>query len=123
MRREKGKGGEDEVFREAMRGVAPMPPSGRIEPRHSPAPPIPRKREEDERAVLEELARFTLDDECELEDDGSFLRPGLPRDILRKLRRTHWVIQDHLDLHGLTGAEAAAETGLFLAEARRRGLR
>jgi len=73
--------------------------------------------------VIEELARLTLDDEAEIEEDASFLRPGLPRDILRKLRRTHWVIQDHLDLHGLTGDEAVAETAVFLAEARRRGLR
>jgi DNA-nicking Smr family endonuclease len=52
-----------------------------------------------------------------------FLRPGLPRDILRKLRRTHWVIQDHLDLHGLTGDEAIEATAEFLAECKRRGLR
>jgi DNA-nicking Smr family endonuclease len=52
-----------------------------------------------------------------------FLRPGLPRDILRKLRRTHWVIQEHLDLHGLTGDEAALETAKFLAECKRVGLR
>jgi len=52
-----------------------------------------------------------------------FLRPGLPRDILRKLRRTHWVIQDVLDLHGLTGDEAAEATAEFLAECKKRGLR
>ena len=100
-----------------------MPPQNRVERVHAKPKPIPAKRHEDEQAVLDELAHLTLDDEYELEDDASFLRPGLPRDILRKLRRTHWVVQDHLDLHGLTGAEASAETGLFLAEARRRGLR
>jgi DNA-nicking Smr family endonuclease len=52
-----------------------------------------------------------------------FLRPGLPREILRKLRRTHWVIQDTLDLHGLTGDEAVAETAVFLAECKREGRR
>ena len=54
---------------------------------------------------------------------SSSARPGLPRDILRKLRRTHWVIQDDLDLHGLTGDEAALEMATFLSGARRRGLR
>jgi DNA-nicking Smr family endonuclease len=73
--------------------------------------------------VLVELARLSFDDETELEDDASFLRPGLPRDILRKLRRTHWVIQDHLDLHGLTADEAALETASFIADCRHRGLR
>ena len=57
------------------------------------------------------------------EEEGSFLRTGLPRDILRKLKRSHWRIGDQLDLHGLTGDEAVAETEAFLAEARSRGLR
>ena len=100
-----------------------MRPTNRIEPWRQPAPPIARKLDEDEHAVLEELARFTLDDDAEVEDDSSFLRPGLPRDILRKLRRTHWAVQAHLDLHGLSGIEAAAETSRFLADCIRRGLR
>ena len=52
--------------------------------REKPAP-VPAKRNEDERAVIEELARLTLDDDAEIEEDASFLRPGLPRDILRQL--------------------------------------
>ncbi|MBC8024115.1 MAG: Smr/MutS family protein, partial [Burkholderiales bacterium] len=43
--------------------------------------------------------------------------------ILRKLRRTHWVIQEDLDLHGMTGDEAAAATARFLAECKRLGIR
>ena len=74
--------------------------------------------------MLEELHRLALDgDDVEIEDDAVFLRPGLPRDILRKLRRTHWVIQEHLDLHGLTGDEAVAETAVFLAACKREGRR
>jgi DNA-nicking Smr family endonuclease len=114
---------DDESFRDAMGDVQPIKPHNRVEPYRKKPSPIPAKRHEDERAVIEELARLMLDDEAEIEEDASFLRPGLPRDILRKLRRTHWVIQDHLDLHGLTGDEAVAETAVFLAEARRRGLR
>ena len=114
---------EGDDFREAMRDVAPIAPHHRIEPWRAPAPPIPTKRREDERAVLAELARAGFDDDAEIEDDASYLRPGLPRDILRKLRRTHWVIQDDLDLHGLTGDEAALEMATFLSGARRRGLR
>jgi len=112
-----------ETFRDALRGVAPSPPSNRIEPWRRAAPPIPMKRREDERAVLAELARLTFDDDIEIEDDAAYLRPGLPRDILRKLRRTHWVIQDHLDLHGLNAEEAALATAEFIAQSKRRGLR
>ena len=86
---------------------------------------MPAKRLEDENAVLDELARLAVHegDDVDWEEELSFLRPGLPRDILRKLRRTHWVIQDHLDLHGLTGDEAVAQTAVFLADCKRRGKR
>jgi DNA-nicking Smr family endonuclease len=114
---------DDDSFRDAMGDVQPIKPHNRVEPYRVKPSPVPAKRHEDERAVIEELARLTLDDDAEIEEDASYLRPGLPRDILRKLRRTHWVIQDDLDLHGLTGDEAVAETAVFLAAARRRGLR
>ena len=113
----------DDLFRQAVGKVRPVRASQRVEPFRVPPPPIPAKRHEDEQAVLAELARLTFDDDAEIEDDASYLRPGLPRDILRKLRRTHWVIQDHLDLHGLTGDQAALQTAAFLAESMRRGLR
>jgi DNA-nicking Smr family endonuclease len=112
-----------EAFREAVRDVRPLPPPNRIVHDIPKPRPHPAKREEDERAVLDELARLTLDDDAEFEDDGRFLRAGLPPDILRKLRRTHWVIQASLDLHGLTGDEAVAETARFLAGCKRSGVR
>jgi DNA-nicking Smr family endonuclease len=112
------------LFREAVRDVRPIAPSNRVLPQRSKPAPVPAKRLEDERAVLDELAHLALDgDDVEMEDDATFLRPGLPRDILRKLRRTHWVIQDTLDLHGLTGDEAVAETAVFLAACKREGRR
>ena len=86
--------------------------------------PVPAQSRADERAVLQELAALASDDDdTEVEDDWAYLRPGLPREILRKLRRTHWVIQDQVDLHGLTGDEAALATAEFLADCRRRGVR
>ena len=113
-----------ELFRAEMRDVRKAPPHNRVV-HDRPAPkPVPTQRLEDERAVLTELSRLAFDmDDIEFDDDGLFLRPGLPRDILRKLRRTHWVIQEHLDLHGLNSEEAALATGSFLAECRRAGVR
>lgn len=113
------------LFRSEMRDVAPAPPSNRVEPHRRLPAPVPAMRIADEQAVLDELSRLAFDDgdELEFEDDGVFLRPGLPRDILKKLRRTHWVIQEDLDLHGMTGDEAAASTAQFLAECKRIGIR
>jgi len=85
---------------------------------------VPVQSRADERAVLQELARLAADDDdAEVEDDWAYLRPGLPREILRKLRRTHWVIQDQVDLHGLNADEAALAMAEFLADCRRRGVR
>ena len=115
---------DSDVFRDAVRDVKPIGPVNRVVHDMPKPRPHPAKREEDERAVLAELAHLALDgDDVEMEDDVAFLRPGLPREILRKLRRTHWVIQGTLDLHGLTGDEAVAETASFLAECKRDGRR
>jgi DNA-nicking Smr family endonuclease len=52
-----------------------------------------------------------------------FRRDGLSQQHIRKLRRGHWKVQDHLDLHGLIATEARALTAAFLAHAIRNGLR
>jgi len=115
---------EADLFRREMHDVAPARPADRVAHRRPPPPPIPVQRLEDERAVLEELARLAGSaDDIEIEEDHAYLRPGLPRDVLRKLRRVHAVVQDELDLHGLTGDEAALETARFLVASLRRGLR
>jgi DNA-nicking Smr family endonuclease len=123
--RPKAQGEPDDLtlFRQSVKDVKPLPQPNRVVHDLPKPKPHPAKREEDEQAVLDELARLTLDDDAEFEDDGMFLRPGLPRDILRKLKRTHWVIQANLDLHGLTGDEAVAETAVFLAGCKRSGIR
>ena len=129
-----GTADDDKAFRDAVRDVRPIRTPNRVAPFRARPAPIPAKRLEDEQAVLDELAHLArgraapsrdqmVGDDIEFEDDATFLRPGLPRDILRKLRRTHWVIQANLDLHGLTGDEAVAETAVFLAECRRLGRR
>jgi len=112
-------------FREAMEGVIPLPPHGRI-PHNSPRlPPLPRHLLQDERAAvlasLEDPIRW--DEDAEYESDASFIRPGLARYTLRRLRRGDWHIQAELDLHGLTKLEAKGEIVHFLHECRRRGTR
>ena len=124
---------ESDVFRKAVGRVVPVRAAQRVEHFRIPPPPVPAKRREDERAVLAELARLAFHgreapadielDDAEIEDDASYLRPGLPRDILRKLRRTHWVIQDHIDLHGMSADEASLATAQFLSECVRQGMR
>lgn len=57
------------------------------------------------------------------EEETSYVRAGLQRDLLRKLRRGHWSIEDEADLHGLTADEASRALEDFVAEARAQRLR
>jgi len=116
---------EDEDFRQALQGVEPLPRSRRaVLPRARPAP-FPRQTRLDERAALAEslTGPLSLDDAIESGEELAFLRDGLSRDVLRKLRRGHWVVEDHLDLHGMNRLEAAVSVSDFLRRCMARRLR
>ena len=52
-----------------------------------------------------------------------FLRPGYSPDLLRKLRRGHWRVDDELDLHGMNRDQARHAVGDFLDQAAAHRLR
>ncbi|MDH4173988.1 MAG: Smr/MutS family protein, partial [Betaproteobacteria bacterium] len=95
-------------------------------PPHRPAPaPIAAQTLRDERAALAESlsAPLSVDDALESGVELSYLREGVSRQVLRRLRRGHWVVQDNLDLHGMNRVEAAAQVARFVRAAAARGLR
>ena len=114
---------------EAFADVARLPPANRVAHARARPAPHPRQRIEDEREALElskygaEPAPHAWDIGQELEGEQTFVRRGLGRDILVKLRRGHWVVQAVIDLHGMTTTEAHDALGDFLLDARNRGLR
>ena len=118
---------QDDEFREAVGDVQPIPMRRRRRAalRGAPPQPVARQRQRDERAVLEEAIAgpLSLDDALDSGSEPSYLRPGVSRQLLRKLRRGHWVIEDDLDLHGLNRAQAADQVTAFLHGCRRRHLR
>ncbi len=121
-------GDEDEaLFRAEMDadGVRPLKPADRAVHAKPKPRPVPSQRERDEQAVPAESLSDTSgwDADIDTGDLITFLRPGLPGEILRKLKRGHWVVQATLDLHGETVAGARAALPQFLAHARHRGLR
>ena len=95
--------------------VDPLPGPKRAElPKARPAP-YPRQTRLDEKATLQEsLAPFSPDEAMETGEELLFVRPGVSRQTLRKMRRGHWVVEANLDLHGLTRSEAAASVTGFL---------
>src|SRR5262249_7011053 len=63
------------------------------------------------------------DDVLDTGEALEYLREGISRDTLRKLRRGHWSIQDGVDLHGMTRDQAAVVVVDFLDQCLARGLR
>ena|SRR5688572_26510993 len=116
---------EDDDFRKALAGVEPLAEPRRKPPARTAPAPVPRQTRRDERAALAEslAGPLSLDDALDSGEELVFLRPGLGRDVLRKLRRGHWVIQDELDLHGMVRAQAVVAVSEFLHRCLRRGVR
>jgi DNA-nicking Smr family endonuclease len=86
---------------------------------------VPRQRLRDDQEVLRESMSDGVPVELALEggEELSYVRAGLPRQVLRQLRSGRWVIRDQLDLHGLTVAEARLALAEFLARCVRGGHR
>src|SRR5712692_10726523 len=116
---------DDEEFRKAVAGVARLAEPRRVVLRPDPPPPLPRQTDRDERAALAESLSVpvSLDDAIDSGEELAFLRNGYSRDVLRKLRRGHWVVEDHLDLHGMNRLEAAVSVNDFLRRCMARRLR
>jgi DNA-nicking Smr family endonuclease len=131
-------GEETELFRAAVRDVKPLPPTGRTEPA-----PRPRRRRALEQAAEgtagraarhegegETLPGVALMPDVALADDSptgaaplSFRRPGVRIRTLQHLRRGLYPIEDEIDLHGSSQAEARDRLADFLARGRDAGRR
>jgi DNA-nicking Smr family endonuclease len=114
-----------EAFARAVGPVHTVPDRGRAAlDRPRPAPES-RQRQADEQAALREA----LSDEVNLEsllltDDGlAWRRPGIAADVVTRLRRGQWAIQDQIDLHGHTREQARDALADFVRRSHRQGRR
>jgi len=114
-----------EALRRALAGVKPLARPRRQALHASAPPPVPAQTRRDERAVLAEslCGPLSVEEALETGIELSYLREGVSRLVLRRLRRGHWVVQDDLDLHGMNRLEAAEQVALFVRAAAARGLR
>jgi DNA-nicking Smr family endonuclease len=123
-------------FRTSMEGITRMPESDRYV--HRPVYVAPNRAAqaraqlspEDEtadvlRASMSDELSDLFDVEGMLDEDPSmsYARDGVGPDVVKKLRKRHWPIQDELDLHGLTRDGARDALTDFLHRANRRGMR
>lgn len=105
------------AFRDAIGPVRRIR-SSRAETRPVRARPTPRMRERDEARVLDELSDAVPGaDLLETGEELQWLRPGLQRRVLVRLRRGHWQVQDEIDLHQMNVEAATRSIRLFLDEA------
>jgi DNA-nicking Smr family endonuclease len=116
---------ERSAFADAVGHVMPLRKAASAAPARSRPPALARQRQRDEAAALAESIAGLVDAEALLETDDalSFRRHGIGVDVVRKLRRGVWVLQDEIDLHGLRSDEAHERVSSFLREATRAGYR
>jgi DNA-nicking Smr family endonuclease len=116
---------ELDLFRQAVADAQPLRHHGKLLRIRDAPPPYPVQSHLDEHAALKESlgAEWSAQDWLDTGDEPNFLRPGLSRQVLRKLRSGAWVIQDQLDLHGFDRHQAREALAEFLASCTKRGVR
>jgi DNA-nicking Smr family endonuclease len=121
-------------FRAAVKDVTPIPESDRYvwrpaeeaEQRAVAAGQRPRLPEEEVEAVLRESMlsdQFDVDGLLDEDPSLSWSAPGVGPDVVKKLRKRHWQVEDELDLHGYTRDLARRMVDAFLRRSSRNGVR
>ncbi|HEY0907225.1 MAG TPA: Smr/MutS family protein [Methylophilus sp.] len=117
---------EDDVslFHEAVKGARPVKANRIL---HTPKKPKPIPRQfirDEQQALVDSLSDdYIPAHELESGEELLYLRDGQSPMVLSKLRRGHWVIQAHIDLHGLFSDEARLAVAEFIADCKKRGIR
>ena len=114
---------DTQLFRQAMAGVRRLK-SEDSPVKHQRPKPIKRQLPTDEQQqTVDNLSdEFEPHNDSDLEN-GSFARPGIQKQLLRKLRLGKIPIESELDLHGYSVEQARMTLTDFLNHCREHGLR
>jgi DNA-nicking Smr family endonuclease len=116
---------EESVFREAMEGVRPIAEDKRHAKKHHLAPPPDLRVNEIEQDVMKELDNLVKYGEgfiiSKTPEYVEGIGRGIPPEFAERLHRGDFSIQAHLDLHGLSVAQAKDAFEDFLNKAIRSG--
>jgi len=131
VRREKVQAVEANIFQSSVGGVKRMPASDRYVPqlpKTAVAAATPARKltqAEDDAAVLRESLSDLFEVDHYLEDDPAlnYSAPGVGPDVMKKMRKGHWPVQDELDLHGMNRDQARDALGAFLTRSTQRNHR
>ncbi|MDH5396134.1 MAG: Smr/MutS family endonuclease [Gammaproteobacteria bacterium] len=125
-RSSKSKISDDELqfFREAVADVRPLTSEKRVMPITKPANIRIRQTNEVNNNMTVEPMSDPVDlRDIEITDNLFYARSGIQLKVQKKLRRGEFAIEDELDLHGYTVAEAKQAINEFLAQCKRNNIR
>lgn len=112
------------LFRSAVSDATPLPLRNKARLDKPHPKPLAGRHLREEQTLEDRLSDHeSANIAYESGEAFNFVRPGVQRQTLRQLRRGGARIEDELDLHGLTAAEARPLLAEFLDRARSRGLR
>ncbi|MES2348386.1 MAG: Smr/MutS family protein [Pseudomonadota bacterium] len=131
VKQEKTRAAEANIFQTSLGGVKRMPVSDRYVPSlpksaaTATAPARKLTQAEDDAAVLRESLSDLFEVDHYLEDDPAlnYSAPGVGPDVMKKMRKGHWPVQDELDLHGMNRDQARDALGAFLTRSAQRNHR
>jgi DNA-nicking Smr family endonuclease len=92
---------------------------------HKPKPcPTPRQSQRDEQKVMETLAVGPMDiEDMQPGDALSYVKPGIQKQVFKKLKRGLYSVGSELDLHGMNRIDAQTSLAVFITEARQQNIR
>ena len=106
------------LFRSAIGEVTPLRKPAAAPPPTPKPKPRARMAERDDQEARGEFARLLRDSSpLEAGDTASYRRDTLPARMFQRLKRGQYSVQDELDLHGATVAQAETLLRQFLVEA------
>lgn len=110
------------LFRDAIGPVRPLTHTPNAAPAPPKPKPEPRQHALDEREALRQSQVDPFAHaELALGDALEYLKDGHPPRLLRRLKRGYYSVQDEIDLHRMTSAEAEQAIRVFLADCHRHG--
>ncbi len=113
------------LFRNEIGTITLLAAPPRAPARREPPSTVPKQTRLDEAAVLSATLSDEFDPETLLDSDDSlyYHRPGVSREVVRKLRSGAWIVQAQIDLHGMRRDEARDAMADFIRDSARKGLR
>ena len=121
MSNDSTKDGDESLFLSEMADVAPLKPDNRVKQKKKPNKPLAQSAAADAYAIDDIFSDAEIIDDCP--DILSFSRSGLQHKVLKNLRQGKNTVEQVLDLHGLTVAEARKALQAFLRECESTGVR